>query len=326
MPAVGKELGEVLVAKGLLKSDDWLTVQSEHEKTGEPFRSILARFGFATEEQLKDALEVRYGVPYFSLARAIPQDSTLNLLPIKLVREFRAIPVGKDASSLAVAMANPHDLSAVKSLKEYLKAWQVKLMVCTEDDIAKFIEMIDGVSSNPGTIDAPSTSKPASATLTTLPAAAAPGLISQSQQKLPVPSQADSLSASYSQSDSANSAPTKLAHSDNDASLMLLANELISKAIEIRCSDMHVEPEEDEVVLRYLKDKKLLLESKIPKSVHPELVFCYKVIAGLNLNEAAKPQDKRAKIKIGDRDVEFRVTTIPGEFGETVAISFKFDQ
>jgi type II secretory ATPase GspE/PulE/Tfp pilus assembly ATPase PilB-like protein len=59
--------------------------------------------------------------------------------------------------------------------------------------------------------------------------------------------------------------------------------------------------------------------------VHLELVFCYKVVAGLNINETSKPQDKKAVLKIGGADVQFRVTTIPGDFGETVAISFKFD-
>ncbi len=110
-----------------------------------------------------------------------------------------------------------------------------------------------------------------------------------------------------------------------DASLMLLANELIAKAIDIRCSDMHVEPDEEHTILRYLKNRELLLESKLPKPVHLELVFCYKVIAGLNINETSKPQDKKAVLKIGGSDLNFRVTTIPGDFGETVAISFKFD-
>ncbi len=125
--------------------------------------------------------------------------------------------------------------------------------------------------------------------------------------------------------------PTQSVHEEEsfvtgqDASLMLLANELISKAIDIRCSDMHVEPDEEHTILRYLKNRELLLESKLPKPVHLELVFCYKVIAGLNINETSKPQDKKAVLKISGSDVQFRVTTIPGDYGETVAISFKFD-
>lgn len=110
-----------------------------------------------------------------------------------------------------------------------------------------------------------------------------------------------------------------------DASLMLLANELIAKAIDLRCSDMHVEPDSEHTILRYLKNKELLLESKLPKPVHLELVFCYKVIAGLNIIETSRPQDKKAVLKINGSDLNFRVTTIPGDFGETVAISFKFD-
>ncbi len=109
-----------------------------------------------------------------------------------------------------------------------------------------------------------------------------------------------------------------------DLAFMLLANDLLSKALELRCSDFQIEPDEDQVFLRYLKDGEMIKELQLPMRVHRELAFCYKALAGLDIQESKKPQDKRATIKICGADVTIRVTSIPGEAGETIAVSFKF--
>lgn len=106
--------------------------------------------------------------------------------------------------------------------------------------------------------------------------------------------------------------------------LILLANDLLSKALELHCSDMHVEPDQDHVVLRYLIDKKTIHETQLPKAIHSELAFCYKALVGMDMKQSSRPQDKRATITINGNDVTIRVTAIPGDFGETIACSFKF--
>src|ERR1700744_4917271 len=70
---------------------------------------------------------------------------------------------------------------------------------------------------------------------------------------------------------------------DADGSLMLLANDLLYKAFEMRCSDFNVEPDAEQVVLRYLVNRETIKEMQLPKDVHSELVFCYKALAGLNI-------------------------------------------
>jgi len=109
-----------------------------------------------------------------------------------------------------------------------------------------------------------------------------------------------------------------------DLAFMLLANDLLSKALEMRCSDFQIEPDGDQVFLRYLVDGEMVKELQLPMRVHRELAFCYKALAGLNIQESKRPQDKRATISICGADVTIRVTSIPGEHGETIAVSFKF--
>jgi type II secretory ATPase GspE/PulE/Tfp pilus assembly ATPase PilB-like protein len=105
---------------------------------------------------------------------------------------------------------------------------------------------------------------------------------------------------------------------------MLLANDLLSKALDMKCSDFYVEPDQEQVSIRYLINKEVINEMQLPKDVHSELVFCYKVLAGLNIQQHERPQDKKATIPIGGKDIVMRVTAIPGEHGETIAVSFKF--
>jgi type II secretory ATPase GspE/PulE/Tfp pilus assembly ATPase PilB-like protein len=119
---------------------------------------------------------------------------------------------------------------------------------------------------------------------------------------------------------------TESSTSQQNLSLDLLANDLLSKALELRCSDMHIEPEENQVVVRYLSKGETIKQVELPLHVHQELAFCYKVIAGLNIKEQSRPQDIRRPLQIAGDDVDMRVTAIPGEFGETIAVTFKYRQ
>jgi type IV pilus assembly protein PilB len=295
MTRIGSELGKLLLDSGLVNADDWSRVQAEYEKTQEPFAKILSDLDLVTEAQLKSTMEAKYGVPYFSLSKFKPDLSVLEILPVNLLKQLQVIPVVKQGNFMFLARANPQDKTAIATLKEKAPDWQIKTMVCTDDDLVRFHGKEKEM-----TVESPQTEQQPSPTTEQQPS-----VTTEQPSLVPV-----SVDGNVGQ---------------DPVSLMLLANELISKAIEIRCSDMHVEPENGHVVLRYLKNKELLMESQLPKPVHSELVFCYKVIAGLNIAETSKPQDKRATIKIGGQDIQFRVTTIPGDFGETVAISFKFD-
>ncbi|CAN5224758.1 hypothetical protein BH11CYA1_BH11CYA1_29360 [soil metagenome] len=109
-----------------------------------------------------------------------------------------------------------------------------------------------------------------------------------------------------------------------NASVMLLAHEIIGKATQKRCSDIHLEPDASGVSLRYFLHGELLADCMLPLEIHGALVGSYKVIAGLNPQELVKPQDKKFTTKVEEDEVELRITTIPTDNGEMVAISMRF--
>lgn len=107
-------------------------------------------------------------------------------------------------------------------------------------------------------------------------------------------------------------------------SLMLLASDLLCKALEMHCSDLQVEPDDTQVTVRYLVAGEQAKEMQLPCVVHGELVFCYKALAGLSIKHSSAPQDKQVLIHFAGQDVGLRVTVIPGEFGETLGVTFKY--
>lgn len=111
-----------------------------------------------------------------------------------------------------------------------------------------------------------------------------------------------------------------------ESALMGLATEIIGKATIKRCTDIHLEPEAKAVMLRYLLSGEILADCALPKEIHPELVRAYKSIAQLNDAVTDMPQDRKFKKNVSGEELELRVTTLPSEHGEMVAISIRYEQ
>lgn len=138
----GDDDDDELRKKGLITPAQWQKVQQERERTGEPVSLILARLGLASENQVKNALELQYGVNYLSLAKVEPLTAECSkLLPEATMRQHQIVPVAKDGNRVTLAMVNPNNLMALDDVKMRLKGMQVKLTVCTEDDFNLFMEI-----------------------------------------------------------------------------------------------------------------------------------------------------------------------------------------
>lgn len=110
-----------------------------------------------------------------------------------------------------------------------------------------------------------------------------------------------------------------------DQNLLSLARDIINKAADNGFSDVHIEPQVNDLELRYWYDGALIESTRLEKHIHSELLRCYKSIAGLSPEETNKPQDKRLKWTDTGAELDIRITTIPSEHGEMVAVSIKFD-
>jgi hypothetical protein len=132
--------GDLLIENGLITPEEWAQVQMERERTGEPISLILARLGLSGENQVKNALELQYGVNYVPLGRIEPPSTEcLDLIPESLVRKHKIISLVKDGDRVTIAMVNPNDLLALDEIKILLKGRHIKISVCTEVDFQQFM-------------------------------------------------------------------------------------------------------------------------------------------------------------------------------------------
>lgn len=297
MALVKKEIGELLVDNGLITQEELALVQAERQKTGEPVSLILSRLGLATESHLKNALELQYGVNYVSLSKAVYEPDVMYVLPEAVMRQYQIVPIARQGNRLTLAMVNPNNLIALDDIKYRLKGVQIKPVVCTEDDFQHFMETI----------------------------------YAKRQEQI-VEETYEEADKSFIEADVDLSTLDIMAESDDDvndldlarqaqdAPIVLLANQILAKAIKRRCSDVHVEPQERDVTVRYRLDGVMFIDRRLPKAILAALVSRYKIMADLDIAERRVPQDGRIRVRFSGRDIDFRVSTIPAKYGEKVVM------
>ncbi len=297
MALVKKEIGELLVDNGLITQDELALVQSERQKTGEPISLILSRLGLATENHLKNALELQYGVNYVCLSRTDADPDVMYVLPESVMRQYQIVPITKQGNRLTLAMVNPNNLIALDDIKYRLKGIQIKPVVCTEDDFQHFME----------TIYARRQAEMVEETY-------------EEADKNFIEADVDLSTLDIMEELDEDVNDLDLARQAQDAPIVLLANQILAKAIKRRCSDVHVEPQERDVTVRYRLDGVMFIDRRLPKAILAALVSRYKIMAELDIAERRVPQDGRIRVRFSGRDIDFRVSTIPAKYGEKVVM------
>ncbi len=294
---IRKEIGELLVDNGLITTDELKIVQQERMRTGEPISLILSRLGLANETHLKNALEVQFGVSYISLAKSQPELATLEMLPEKLIRQHQVIPLELAGNTLTVAMVNPNNLLALDDIKYRLRGMVIKPLVCTEDDFQHFMETIYAIRQEEALIAG-----------------------EQAADQTFIESEVDlsTLDIMFDTDDDVND--LDLAKQAQDAPIIHLANEILAKAIKRQCSDIHIEPQDKHVAVRYRVDGVLFVDRNLPKAIQAALVSRYKIMADLDIAERRLPQDGRIRVRFSGKDIDFRVSTMPSKHGEKVVM------
>lgn len=151
MSIVEKSIGELLVDNGQISAEELRLAEREARSTGEPLSLILSRLGLAYEHHFKNALELKYGVTYVSLARTDIQAEILKKVPEAKLREHMMVPVNEKGTRITVVMVNPEHTSGLSALKEYFTDRQFTPVVCTEDDFMLFMNNLYRDVLNPKT-------------------------------------------------------------------------------------------------------------------------------------------------------------------------------
>ncbi len=279
-------LGELLIKKGLISAEELERALKEQGVTEQPLGRTLVVMGFLTEIQLLTALAQHFGVPF--LPDGLYPDKPLEgvSFPVKYMKEYGFAPLKAEDNTLTIVMADPSNTSIINELKTAIGYKKIEVYLGAESDIAAAIDRYYGEGS------------------TTI------GDIVES-----VPIEGEEWDLPEDDQDISHLRDMAL-----EAPVIRIVNLLISQAIERGASDVHIEPFEGELKVRYRIDGILHDVESPPKRLQDAIISRVKIMSKLNIAERRLPQDGRIKLKVTGRDIDLRVSTVPTLSGESVVM------
>ncbi len=277
-------IGSILLERGVIADDQLEQAIAEQNRTGERLDHVLVRLGFVTAADVLEAIGQQFAMPIVDLNDIDVDADVLATLPPKLVFKQRCVPIRRDNGSLQVATCDPFELTAFDELR-LLTGMSIELVLADEQDIRKFIRTHYGVAGD---------------TLEEL-----------------------SADVETTEHDVAFAgAETSELEQAQEASVIKLVNDLMIEAIRERATDVHIEPYEDRLEIRYRIDGILSLAG-VPPTVNRfrnAIISRVKIMANLNIAEKRKPQDGRITLRHRGNEFDLRVSVIPMVFGEGVVL------
>jgi type IV pilus assembly protein PilB len=272
------------------------------------FEAVVQAFpavGLSLMASLAERLEranQHAGIDFINLSKVKVDPRVLSLLPQPLVTQHKVVPVAFANNRLTLAMTNPNNIVALDDVRRVIKGVLIEPVAVSEDDLKRFLAAMPAP---------PSTSSPASAQ----PQASAPTtpdlLQSDLIRELQLADDAQAVEADTKQD---------LMSASEDAPIIRLTNSILGLAIKQGASDIHLEPMEHDVVVRFRIDGVLQIVQRLPKKVQLGLISRVKILARLDIAEKRLPQDGRISVTMDGKPIDFRVSTVPGKWGEKVCM------
>lgn len=283
-----ERLGEIFVKAGLIDEHKLKIVLEENlKKPKESIGDTLLRLKFVTERDVARALSFQLSVPYIDLTTAVVELNAVKWIPLKHAKKSLVFPVCIEKGYLILAMKDPLDLDAI-NMANFASGYNIKPYIATETDIKYAIkqyysqeENIDDILENVERI----------------------GGIEFIRDEIP-----DEKTA------------LDLKKEGDSAPIIKLVNSIILSGVSAGASDIHIEPQEKEVLVRNRVDGILAEVMRTPKWLQSSLISRIKIMSSMDIAERRVPQDGTIKMKIEDKMIDLRISTLPTQYGEKVVI------
>ncbi|MBZ0170531.1 type II secretion system protein E [Candidatus Methylomirabilis lanthanidiphila] len=278
-------LGEMLVRANLItpeQLDDALALQ---KTTDGRIGSILVKLGYVSEEAIASFLGRQYGVPSVDLSKTTVNPAILALIPAEVARKHLLIPLSQSGSILTVAMADPSDIVAIDEVR-FITGHNIQPMVAPDASIRNALNRYYDT------------------------AGFARSLVRDLEEK--------ELGVAGPERRGVDLA--ELYRATEEAPVVKLVNLVLTDAINKGASDIHLEPYEKTFRIRFRLDGVLYEVMSPPLTLHAAVTSRIKIMARLDIAERRMPQDGRIKVKMRDRELDLRVSTVPTLFGEKVVM------
>ena len=287
-----KSFGDFLVGLGVIATDQFKKASLDL-KRGERLEQAIVRLGYAKEELILQCLADYFNLPYIDLDSYLIDEKIVKTIPEEIARRHTLIPLFKIGNALTVAMTNPLNILAMDEVRNKAKL-DVEIAISTEKKIKKAIDQHYGATST---------------------------VFESTIQQM-----AKNQAGAPSQETTDYRKTYDLAVKDvqpgavEDASAARMFDLVMIQAIRDRASDIHFEPDEKSLRVRFRIDGFLYENLTLPKTIHPPITSRIKILAEMDITETRLPQDGNFNIKMEKRNFEIRVSTFPTIYGENVVL------
>lgn len=292
------KLGDLLVKEGLINEDQLTVALLEQEKTKNKLGSTLIKLGFITEEVITNILAKQLGITSIDISKYDINESAIKLVPENIALKYKAVPIDKIGDTIILAMADPSDILAIDEIK-FISGLQIDTVISPEISIMKVIKKYYQVKEKEEDVNIVEEK------------------IEEDMEKIlkNVEEAAIEVIESEKEED-----VFSLQKEIEDAPVVKLVNLIISDAVRREASDIHIESYEKQFRVRYRIDGILYEVMFPPMKLRPAIVSRLKIMADLDIAERRLPQDGRIKIKVQNKTIDLRVSSLPTLFGEKIVM------
>ncbi len=293
-------IGEILLEKKLVTPADLKRAMAEHEKTRQFLGTILVSMGIISEEQLLRAVSEQRGILFIRLKDVEIEEAAVRAVPVRIVQHYKVMPIRIEEETLVVATSEPYLDLSLDDLALHVGR-QVQGVLACQREILEAIGQYYGVGAE--TIER---------------------IMAQRQGE-------SKKSVKGEESGREDDQPLRLTdlqeqaediRQADDASVIKLVNQILHEAIQQRASDIHIEPDRNELMLRYRVDG-ILYDSRVAPEIrylYDSIISRIKIMAKLDIAERRTPKDGRIRIRLQEKEIDLRVSFIPSVHGENVVI------
>jgi len=275
-------LGDILVENGLISEEQLTQALADQKNSKEKLGRILVRRGYITDDQLMEVLEFSLGIPRVQINRMEINPETVKLLPTNMLSKHHVLPLSVNQGRMTLIMADPLNFQAIDDIR-ILTGMDVVPVMASERELESAIQQFTA---------------------------------------LQVDSKMEKLLGELSQYNYGVTVETETPGTElaDDAPVIRMVNSLLKQAVQGGASDIHIEPLEHDVRVRFRIDGELWEVLSLPKKSFPATVSRIKIMANLDISEKRIPQDGRTRLIIDGREIDFRISTLPSIHGEKIVL------
>ncbi|BBO66992.1 general secretion pathway protein GspE [Desulfosarcina alkanivorans] len=285
-----KKLGEMLIDGGLLTEEELKQAVVEHKRSGIKLGEYLVREGIVSSSEIVNLVSRQLVIEKYR-PETYPIDITLaNVIPLEMCQKHQLVPIERTSHLLKIAMTDPMDINALDAIEVYTNI-EVEAVICTYQELNHMISSLFGTYSSIG------------------------GVL-DGMSEMQIESAQDTESAAMTEDVEVNS----LHDMAEEAPVIRLVNSILSQAVREGASDVHISPEKDFVQVRFRVDGKLHEVPAPPKSLILLIISRLKILSNMDISLSRIPQDGRFTIRMDNKEINIRASTIPTIYGENMVL------